>query len=143
MYSNNTNNERRRTTMALPIAAGAARLLYSMTRGALRQTKHLSPWKSKLHHSGKGLADKTGKFKKTSFTMKKGKGFISAGERGGQLRPWAQSTLSGMKKLGFSEGARTKTLYGYQRGYKHLKKHKKLYGSGVAGAAAWDILDSD
>ena len=129
--------------MALPLAAGAARLLWTMTRGALRQTKHLSPWKSKLHHSGKGLADKTGKFKKTSFTMKKGKGFISAGERGGQLRPWAQSTLSGMKKLGFSEGARTKTLYGYQRGYKHLKKHKKLYGSGVAGAAAWDILDSD
>ena len=129
--------------MALPIAAGAMRLLASMTKGVLRQTKHLSPWKSKFHHSGKGLADKTGKFKKTSFTMKKGKGFISAGERGGQLRPWAQSTLSGMKKLGFSEGARTKTLYGYQRGYKHLKKHKKLYGAGVTGAAAWDFLDND
>ena len=106
--------------MALPFAAGAARLLSSMTRGALRQTKHLSPWKSKLHHSGKG--------------------FISAGERGGELRPWAQTTLSGMKKVGFSEGARTKTLYGYTRGTKHIAKHKKLYGAGVAGAAAWDFL---
>ena len=126
--------------MAIPAATGAMALLRVMTRGALRQTKHLSPWKSKLHHSGKGLADKTGKFKKTRFTMKKGKGFISAGERGGELRPWAQTTLSGMKKVGFSEGARTKTLYGYHRGYKHLKKHKKLYGAGVAGATAWDFL---
>ena len=126
--------------MALPFAAGAARLLYSMTKGALRATRHLSPFKSKLHHAGKGLADKTGKFKKTSFTMKKGKGFIGAGARGGELRPWAQSTLSGMKKVGFSKGARAKTLYGYQSGYKHLAKHKKLYGSGVAGAAIWDFL---
>ena len=129
--------------MALPIAAGAARLLYSMTKGALRATRHLSPFKSKLHHSGKGLADKTGKFKKTRFTMKKGKGFISAGARGGELRPWAQSTLKGMKKVGFSKGAREKTLYGYSRAHKHVAKHKKLYGAGVTGAAAWDILDSD
>ena len=129
--------------MALPIAAGAMRLLASMTRGALRQTKHLSPYKSKLHHAGKGIKDKTGKFKKTSFTMKKGPGFISAGARGGELRPWAQSTLSGMKKVGFSKEARAKTLYGYQRGYKHLRKHKKLYGAGLGGAAAWDIVDDD
>ena len=60
----------------MAIATGAMALLRVMTRGALRQTKHLSPWKSKLHHTGKGLADKTGKFKKTRFTMKKGKGFI-------------------------------------------------------------------
>ena len=118
--------------MALPIAAGAMRLLASMTRGALRQTKHLSPWKSKLIHSGKGVTDKTGKFKKTSFSMGKGSNK--------ELRPWAQTTLSGMKKVGFSKGARDKTLYGYNRGYKHVAKHKKLYGSGVAGAAAWDFL---
>ena len=42
------------------------------------------------------LRYKTGKFKKTRFTMKKGKGFVSAGERGGELRPWAQTTLSGL-----------------------------------------------
>ena len=123
--------------MAIPIATGAMALLRVMTRGALRQTKHLSPWKSKLHHTGKGLADKTGKFKKTRFTMKKG---ITSG---GELRPWAQTTLSGMKKVGFSKGARTKALYGYSRGTKHIAKHKKLYGSALGGAAAWDILDRD
>ena len=123
--------------MAIPIAAGAARLLWTMTKGALRQTKHLSPWKSKLHHSGKGLADKTGKFKKTRFTMKKG---ITSG---GELRPWAQTTLSGMKKVGFSKDARTRALYGYSRGTKHIAKHKKIYGSAIGGAAAWDILDRD
>ena len=121
--------------MALPIAAGAMRLLASMTRGALRQTKHLSPYKSKLIHSGKGITDKTGKFKKTSFSMGKGSNK--------ELRPWAQTTLSGMKKVGFSQGAREKTLYGYQRGYKHLKKHKKLYGAGVGGAVVHDIFDKD
>ena len=120
--------------MALPIAAGAMRLLASMTRGALRQTKHLSPYKSKLIHSGKGITDKTGEFKKTSFNMGKGSK---------ELRPFAQATLSGMKKVGFSQGAREKTLYGYQRGYKHLKKHKKLYGAGVGGAVVHDIFDKD
>ena len=123
----------------MAIAAGAMALLRTMTRGALRQTKHLSPWKSKLSYSSKGnpLKDVKGKNRKTSFTMKKG---ITSG---GQLRPWAQTTLSGMKKVGFSEGARTKALYGYSRGTKHIAKHKKLYGSAIGGAAAWDILDRD
>jgi hypothetical protein len=123
----------------MAIAAGAMALLRTMTRGALRQTKHLSPWKSKLSYSSKGnpLKDKTGKNRLTSFTMKKG---ITSG---GQLRPWAQTTLSGMKKVGFSKGARTKALYGYSRGTKHIAKHKKLYGSALGGAAAWDILDRD
>ena len=123
----------------MAIAAGAMALLRTMTRGALRQTKHLSPWKSKLSYSSKGnpLKDKTGKNRLTRFTMKKG---ITSG---GQLRPWAQTTLSGMKKVGFSEGARTKALYGYSRGTKHIAKHKKLYGSAIGGAAAWDILDRD
>jgi len=26
---------------------------------------------------------------------------------------------------------------------KHLKKHRRAYGWGVTGAAAWDVLDSD
>ena len=107
--------------MALPIAAGAARLLYSMTRGALRQTKHLQPWKRSTGKTIKGPSQVGGK----------------------TLRPWAQSTLKGMKKVGFSKGAREKTLYGYSRAHKHVARHKKLYGSGVAGAAAWDVLDSD
>ena len=62
---------------------------------------------------------------------------------GGQLRPWAQTTLSGMKKVGFSKEARAKTLYGYSKASKHIAKNKKLYGSALGGAAAWDILDSD
>ena len=121
----------------MAIAAGAMALLRTMTRGALRQTKHLSPWKSKFSYSGKGLADKAGKFRKTRFTMKKGL------TSGGQLRPWAQTTLSGMKKVGFSKEARAKTLYGYSKASKHIAKNKKLYGSALGGAAAWDILDSD
>ena len=123
----------------MAIAAGAMALLRTMTRGALRQTKHLSPWKSKLSYSSKGnpLKDKTGKNRLTSFTMKKG---ITSG---GELRPWAQTTLSGMKKVGFSKGARTKALYGYSRGTKHIAKHKKHYGSALGGAAVWDILDRD
>ena len=126
--------------MALPLAAGAARLIASMTRGALRQTKRLSPYKS---HITKTTTSKWTKKPGTAFTAVKGKGYLGAGSRGGQLRPWASKTLKGMEKVGFSAGARTKTLYGYQRGYKHLKKHKKLYGAGVTGAAAWDILDRD
>ena len=121
----------------MAIAAGAMALLRTMTRGALRQTKHLSPWKSKFSYSGKGLADKAGKFRKTRFTMKKG---ITSG---GELRPWAQTTLSGMKKVGVSKDARTRALYGYSRGTKHIAKHKKIYGSAIGGAAAWDILDRD
>ena len=121
--------------MALPFAAGAARLLYSMTRGALRQTKHLSPWK---RSTGK---IKPGIFKDGGYTGKTIKGPSQVG--GKTLRPWAQSTLKGMKKVGFSKGAREKTLYGYSRAHKHVARHKKLYGSGVAGAAAWDILDND
>ena len=124
--------------MALPFAAGAARLISMMTKGALRQTKHLSPFKSKLHHSGKGVADKTGKFKKTRFST------------GKELRPWAQSIVGKEGVIAkFGGGAKkTKKLRGiathqYARGYKHLRKHKKLYGAGLGGAAAWDILDND
>ena len=115
--------------MALPIAAGAARLIASMTRGALRQTKHLSPWKRRTGASG---AEKK-LYKSTAANV--------VGKK--TLRPWAQTTLKGMKKVGFSKGARTKTLYGYSKAHKHVAKDKKLYGAGVTGAAAWDILDND
>ena len=115
--------------MAIPIAAGAARLLWTMTRGALRQTKHLSPWKRR---TGASKAEKK-MFKSVKENV--------VGKKA--LRPWAQSTLSGMKKVGFSKGARTKALYGYTKGTKHIAKHKKLYGAGLGGAAAWDIVDDD
>jgi len=124
--------------MAIPVAAGAMALLRVMTRGALRQTKHLSPFKSKKFVTGKGIKDKTGKFVKTSF---------SGGKKSTVLRPWAQSIVGKeglISKVG--GGARkTKKLRGiathqYARGYKHLRKHKNIYGAGVAGAAVWDFL---
>ena len=122
--------------MALPLAAGAARLLWTMTRGALRQTKHLSPFK---RTKGKF-------FKKGTAIVEKGPSKIG----GKTLRPWAQSVVG---KKGFiatvGGGAKkTKKLRGivthqYGRGYKHLAKHKNIYGAGLGGAAAWDILDKD
>ena len=125
--------------MAIPFAAGAARLLYAMTRGALRQTKHLSPFKSKLHLplvGKKGI--KAGKFKKTRFST------------GKELRPWAQSIVGKEGVIAkFGGGAKkTKKIRGiathqYTRGYKHLRKHKNIYGAGVGGAALWDIADRD
>ena len=125
--------------MAIPIAAGAARLLWTMTKGALRQTKRLSPFKRSKPKIREGI------FKKGGYTGKtiKGPSFVG----GKELRPWARTIVGkegliskvggGAKK---TKGFRGKTLYGYQRGYKHLAKHKKLYGSGVAGAAIWDFL---
>ena len=111
--------------MAIPFAAGAARLLYSMTRGALRQTKRLSAFKRSAPFN----------------TVKVAPGVKVPSKVGGKtLRPWASKTLKGMEKVGISATKRRQALYGYQRGYKHVAKHKKLYGSGVAGAAAWDFL---
>ena len=111
----------------MAIGAGAMALLRAMTTSTLRQTKHLSPWKRR---TGVSKAEKK-LYKSTAENV--------VGKKA--LRPWAQTTLKGMKKVGFSKSARNKTLYGYSRAHKHVAKHKKLYGSGVAGAAAWDMLD--
>ena len=129
--------------MAIPLAAGAARLLWTMTKGALRQTKRLSAFKSTIKPKTVSKFTKVkGKFKKgTGFGAIRSKtGTMSAGVHGGELRPWAKYAISGLKKTGLSATKTRQALYGYQRGYKHLAKHKKLYGSGVAGAAAWDFL---
>ena len=40
------------------------------------------------------------------------------------------------------EGMRGVALHGKTAG-KHVKKHQKLYTSGVGGAVIWDILDRD
>ena len=123
----------------IPVAGGAMRLLSMMTKGALRQTKRLSAFKSTITPK---TASKWTKKKGTAFGMQKdkGKSVISAGIYGGQLRPWASAATKGLRKAGLSATKTRQALYGYQRGYKHLKKHKKLYGSGVAGAAVWDFL---
>ena len=128
--------------MAIPLAAGAARLLYTMTKGALRQTKHLSPFKRSKPKIKEGI------FKKGGYTGKTIKGPSYVG--GKELRPWAQSIVGKeglISKVG--GGARkTKKLRGiathqYARGYKHLKKHKNIYGAGAGGAVLWDMMDDD
>ena len=42
--------------------------------------------------------------------------------------------------MGIGEEGRARFVSGYTKSHAHLKKHKKLYGSGVAGAAIWDFL---
>ena len=136
--------------MALPLAAGAARLISMMTKGALRQTKHLSPFTTKsvtkdvikvkkgksLKSIGTGFGTHVGKSGKRRFTQ--------------ELRPWAKNIVGKeglISKVG--GGARkTKKLRGiathqYARGYKHLRKHKNIYGAGLGGAAVWDMMDDD
>ena len=136
--------------MALPLAAGAARLLWTMTRGALRQTKHLSPFTTKsvtkdvikvkkgksLKSIGTGFGTHVGKSGKRKFTQ--------------ELRPWAQRIVGKegvIAKVG-GGAKKTKKLRGiathqYARGYKHLRKHKNIYGAGLGGAVLWDMMDDD
>ena len=124
--------------MAIPVAAGAARLLYTMTKGALRQTKHLSPFKRSKPKIKEGI------FKKGGYTGKTIKGPSKVG--GKELRPWASGLIGQkglLKKAGLSATKRRQALYGYERGYKHLAKHKKLYGAGAGGAVIWDMMDDD
>ena len=125
--------------MAIPVAAGAARLLWTMTKGALRQTKRLSPYKSSTFVSGKGIKDKTGKFRKTKFMMIKNKGSKTM-KTGQDLTAIGSGINRSLQAFGASAKTRSSALSGYNLAYKHARKHKKLYGSGVAGAAAWDFL---
>ena len=91
---------------------------------ALRGTKQLSPYKSQY------------------IKMAKGKGTKVKGVA--ELRPWAKWTVgqekTGLGWAGIGKEGRGKVLHKYTQGYKHVRKHKKLYGAGVAGAAAWDFL---
>ena len=122
---------------------GAIKMLTFLTRGALRQTKRLSAFKSHVipkTTSKLSAGTKWAKKKGTAFHAIKSKGSLSAGAKGGELRSWSSATMSGLKKAGLSATKRRQALYGYQRGYKHVAKHKKLYGAGVAGAAIWDFL---
>ena len=120
--------------MAIPVAAGAMALLRVMTRGALRQTKHLSPFKRATKGAGKKIK---------GFHVQRAQGKKGYGVGGTELRPFAKTIFGNkglLRKAGLSATKTRQSLYGYQRGYKHVAKHKKLYGSGVAGAAAWDFL---
>ena len=125
--------------MAIPMAAGAARLIWKMTKGALRQTKRLSPYKSTLD---KGV--------KSRFRKKKGTAFTGIKERSAKtIKTKQELTAIGkginrsLKTFGASAKTRSSALSSYNLGYKHVNKHKKLYGAGLGGAVAWDILDND
>ena len=126
----------------------AGKMLWQFGRGAVRQTKHLSPFTTKSvtkdvikkgkKSIGTGFGTHVGKSGKRRFTQ--------------ETRPWAKAIVGkegAIAKTGKFFGVkdtskiRGNTLYGYARGYKHVRKHKNLYGSGVAGAAIWDIADND
>tara|TARA_Y100001951_G_scaffold98751_1_gene99916 strand:+ start:464 stop:802 length:339 start_codon:yes stop_codon:yes gene_type:complete len=102
----------------------AGRMLMKFGRGALRQTKHLSPWKRATKSANK----------KVVATQKIG---------GKELRPWSKKVFGNkgwLRSAGLSATKTRQGLYGYSRATKHVAKHKKLYGAGVTGAAAWDFL---
>jgi|TARA_R100001480_G_scaffold127831_1_gene125549 hypothetical protein len=110
--------------------AGPALAARAIIRWALRGTKYLSPTKRTPIKTGWG-------FKKGKVVAKHGKVAV-------EHRPWMKGLAKGEKswfgKVGIGSEGRKKFRYGYSQSYKHLKKHKKLYGAGVAGAAIWDFL---
>ena len=117
-------------------AAGAMALMRYLTKGALRQTKRLSPYKSTVEKVGKGKKSKSlfeASKDKTSKTMKTKQEFTMIGS----------GINRGLKSVGVSARNRSKALAGYNTGYKHLRKNKKLYGAGIAGGVAFDIFDDD
>ena len=122
-------------------AAGAMALMRYLTKGALRQTKRLSPYKSTTTVTGKGLKDKTGKFRKTSFMGIKDKTSKTMKTKQ-ELTAIGSGINKGLKTVGVSARNRSKALAGYNTGYKHLRKNKKLYGSAVAGGVAFHIFCS-
>jgi hypothetical protein len=106
---------------------------------ALRGTKQLSPHTTKIgpakqfaHHKNKTVSQ--------SLWGKKGTGFGNKQE----LRPWIKKVAVGDKSwlgsMGIGDKGRERFVTGYTKSYKHLRKHKKLYGAGGAGAAIWDFL---
>ena len=99
---------------------------------ALRGTKQLSPHaRTKVHVGTKWST------KKLSFVP-----IHKLGKK--ELRPWAKwaagSEKTGLGWMKIGQEGRDKAIAGYTGTYKHLRKHKKLYGAGVAGATIWDFL---
>jgi hypothetical protein len=118
----------------------AGKMLMTFGRGMLRQTKHLSPYKSTTVSKviGKGKKAKTettfGGIKNTAAKTMKTKQ---------EFTPLGRYANKGMEKVGISATTRAKTIAGYNTGYKHVRRNKKRYASAVAGAAAWDMMSDD
>ena len=117
--------------------AGPALAARAILSWALRGTKLLSPEKAvrTTRLTSKGV--KTGFLAKKS---KKLKTFTAAHEPRDWVKKVAIGEKSWLANLGIGEVGRGKAVLGYTKGYKHLRKHKKLYGAGGAGAAIWDFL---
>ena len=112
----------------------AGRMLMKFGKGALRQTKHLSPWKRATKGQGKKIK---------ALHVARAKGAKGTGVGGTELRPWSKKVFGNkgwLRSAGLSATKTRQGLYGYSRATKHVAKHKKLYGAGVTGAAAWDFL---
>ncbi len=110
--------------------AGPAIIARQILAWAMRGTKQLSPTRITPIKTGWG-------FKKGKIVPKHGKAKV-------EYRPWMKGFAKGeeswLGKAGIGTVGRERFRYGYKSVYKHTKKHKKLYGAGVAGAAAWDFL---
>ena len=144
--------------MAIPFAAGAMHLLRLGTGAVLRSTRKLSPYTVKTvkttrpHKITKGV-------RKGTIIQKKATGIAASKVKKGEfghgtkkkwiqkdLRPWAESVVGKkgvLAKFGVKQKGRAKVLDRYAAGHRHLRKQKKLYGAGLGGAVAWDILDRD
>ena len=117
--------------------AGPALIARQILSWAMRGTKLLSPEKAvrTTRLTAKGL--KPGFLAKKS---KKLKTFTAAHEPRDWVKKVAIGEKSWLANLGIGEVGRGKAVLGYTKSYKHLRKHKKLYGAGGAGAAIWDFL---
>ena len=118
----------------------AGRMLMTFGRGMLRQTKHLSPYKTsvttKVIGTGKKATTQSsfmGIKNTAAKTMKTKQDFSGLGKYSNK----------GLKKIGVSATKRNQIVSGYNTGYKHLSRNKKRYASALGGAAAWDMMSDD
>tara|TARA_R100000306_G_C4257192_1_gene83445 strand:- start:116 stop:487 length:372 start_codon:yes stop_codon:yes gene_type:complete len=118
----------------------AGRMLWLFGKKALKQTKRLSPYKSSTYKQTFGKGKKQVVNTRFMGIKDKTSGTIKTAH---ELRPWASLTTRGLRKAGLSATKTRQALTGYNIGYKHVRKHKKLYGAGAAGAVLWDIADRD
>ena len=136
--------------MAIPFAAGAMHLLRLGTGAVLRSTRKLSPYTVKTVKTTRPYTIKKG-VRKGTVIQKKATAIATTKVKKGrkfqqELRPWAESIVGKkgvLAKFGVKQKGRAKVLDRYSASHRHLRKHKKLYGAGLGGAVAWDILDND
>ena len=122
------------------MAVGAA--AKAIVAWAMRGTKYASPWRTATG-TAKQFAHNKVKTVPQALWGKKGTGFAPKKE----MAPWMKKVAGGddswLGKMKIGAEGRAKFVDKYEKGYKHVKKHKRYYGAGLGGAAAWDILDDD